>query len=109
MKFAHEFKAALIREGFPPDWVELAIPYSQLKKILKKVSTELQDIGLDPATLAQFSPDPGEGQDLKRSDQEGAIAYKYDFEGRISIAHLYQDLHLKLTKYQVIRRSFGPS
>lgn len=37
--------------GFPPHWVERAIPYSQLKKCLKKVQRELQDLGLDQETL----------------------------------------------------------
>ena len=53
MKFAHEFKEALIQEGFPPHWVESAIPYGQLKKCIKKVERELRSIGLDSATLAQ--------------------------------------------------------
>lgn len=39
------------RAGFPPHWVNQAIPYSQLKKCLKKVQRELQDLGLDPDTL----------------------------------------------------------
>lgn len=37
--------------GFPSHWVDQAIPYSQLKKCLKKVQRELQDLGLDPDTL----------------------------------------------------------
>jgi E3 ubiquitin-protein ligase BAH len=79
MKFAHEFKAALVKEGFPIYWVESAVPYSQLKKILKKVSKELQQIGLDPATLALFVPNP-ESQHERRGSVEGA-AYQYIFEG----------------------------
>lgn len=44
---------------FPPHWVEHAIPYGQLKKCLKKVQRELQDLGLDPETLrALLDPDP---------------------------------------------------
>lgn len=82
MKFAHEFKDALIREGFPSSWVESAIPYSQLKKVIKKVLIELQAIGLDPATLTQFKPDPNqvlhEGQ---RGSDERGLAYRYGFEG----------------------------
>jgi hypothetical protein len=37
MKFAHEFREALEREGFPARWVASAVPYGQLKKCLKKV------------------------------------------------------------------------
>ncbi|TQV98320.1 RING-14 protein [Cordyceps javanica] len=51
MKFAHDFKQNLASQDFPPHWVERAIPYSQLKKCLKKVQRELQDLGLDQETL----------------------------------------------------------
>ncbi|EEY23568.1 RING-14 protein [Verticillium alfalfae VaMs.102] len=54
MKFAHDFKETLSREGFPSHWVESAIPYSQLKKVLKRVAGELNDLGLDPETLRQL-------------------------------------------------------
>lgn len=36
---------------FPAHWVAQAIPYSQLKKCLKKVQRELQELGLDQETL----------------------------------------------------------
>jgi hypothetical protein len=87
MKFAHEFKTALIQEGFPREWVDLSIPYGQLKKVLKKVSTELREIGLDPATLAQLSSDP-RPRDGQRGNEEGFVAYRYDIEGIIRTAHL---------------------
>ncbi|CAM1503719.1 Fc.00g013100.m01.CDS01 [Cosmosporella sp. VM-42] len=51
MKFGHDFKETLAGQDFPPHWVDHAIPYSQLKKCLKKVTRELQDLGLDPETL----------------------------------------------------------
>ncbi|KAM3550617.1 hypothetical protein ARSEF4850_008252 [Beauveria asiatica] len=51
MKFAHDFKQNLASQDFPPHWVERAIPYSQLKKCLKKIQRELQDLGLDQETL----------------------------------------------------------
>ncbi|KAJ3499796.1 hypothetical protein NLG97_g64 [Lecanicillium saksenae] len=51
MKFAHDFKQNLASQDFPPHWVARAIPYSQLKKCLKKVQRELQDLGLDQETL----------------------------------------------------------
>lgn len=51
MKFAHEFKETLEREGFPEHWRAAAIPYSQLKKCLKRVQRELETLGLDKETL----------------------------------------------------------
>ncbi|PHH81878.1 hypothetical protein CDD83_3457 [Cordyceps sp. RAO-2017] len=51
MKFAHGFKETLANQGFPHHWVKQAIPYSELKKCLKRVQRELQDLGLDPDTL----------------------------------------------------------
>jgi len=80
MKFAHEFKDALIKEGFPPHWVESAIPYSQLKKCIKKVEKELQSLGLDSATLAQLYPDTPEEQEPNRE----IVGFEYDFESRLS-------------------------
>jgi E3 ubiquitin-protein ligase BAH len=41
--------------GFPQKWVDSAIPYGQLKKCLKKVTTELDHLGLDRDTLAQLA------------------------------------------------------
>ncbi|KAF4121580.1 SPX domain [Geosmithia morbida] len=55
MKFARDFKETLASQGFPSHWVENAIPYGQLKKCLKKVQRELQDLGLDPDTLKALS------------------------------------------------------
>jgi E3 ubiquitin-protein ligase BAH len=54
MKFAHEFKETLEREAFPDHWLAAAIPYSQLKKCLKRVQHELQELGLDNSTLQQL-------------------------------------------------------
>jgi E3 ubiquitin-protein ligase BAH len=51
MKFGHEFKARLLQDGFPPHWVDAAISYSQLKKCIKRVESELSILGLDTATL----------------------------------------------------------
>lgn len=54
MKFAHEFKETLEREAFPEHWLAAAIPYSQLKKCLKKVQRELESLGLDKETLQRL-------------------------------------------------------
>ncbi len=39
MKFAREFRTALVNEGYPAHWVNAAIPYGQLKKSIKKVAS----------------------------------------------------------------------
>ncbi|KAL5597061.1 hypothetical protein BROUX41_006272 [Berkeleyomyces rouxiae] len=70
MKFGHDFKQALEHEGFPQHWVEHAIPYSQLKKCLKKILNELRDLGLDSETIKQLvSPTP-----------DAALKLQYDLE-----------------------------
>lgn len=51
MKFGHVFKETLRNEGYPPEWVESAISYSQLKKCINRLTSELLQVGLDPATL----------------------------------------------------------
>jgi E3 ubiquitin-protein ligase BAH len=79
MKFAHEFKAALIREGFPPHWVDSAVPYGQLKKIIKKVTIELRSLGLDSSTLSQLV---SEVDSNAPPDRRGSgVAFQYDFDG----------------------------
>jgi E3 ubiquitin-protein ligase BAH len=60
--------------AFPPHWVCLAIPYSQLKKCLKKVQRELQDLGLDPDTLRQ----------LLQANEASPLALKYNLDGTLN-------------------------
>ena len=84
MKFAHEYKEALRREGFPPHWVESAIPYGQLKKCIKKVASELQSLGLDPTTLARLVP-PVTSNISEVEPQQGSLAFQYDFRGKLSL------------------------
>lgn len=71
MKFAQEFKKALQEEGFPDKWVESAIPYGQLKKCLKRVTNELNQIGLGKETLARLANTPASDTPL------GEIAFDY--------------------------------
>ncbi|KAK6213016.1 ring-14 protein [Colletotrichum tabaci] len=73
MKFAHDFKETLRREDFPSHWIDLAIPYGQLKKVLKRVARELNDLGLDPETLRQLL-DPADDSPL-------AAKYRLDAAG----------------------------
>jgi hypothetical protein len=84
MKFAHELKEALRREGFPPHWVESAIPYGQLKKCIKKVEGELRGLGLDADTLRQLiPPHPYSGsQRVPQASGDGAVAFQYYFAGQ---------------------------
>lgn len=55
MKFGHEYSTALANDGFPPEWVEKAIEYKHLKKCIKKIHNELEDLGLDEQTLGVLS------------------------------------------------------
>lgn len=96
MKFARDFRDALASQGtpsptpamtwetlggriltcytigFPAHWVDQAIPYGQLKKCLKKVQRELQELGLDPETLrALIDPE---------SDSPLALQYQLESE-----------------------------
>jgi hypothetical protein len=57
MKFGHAFLEALAADSYPQHWVEKAIHYRQLKKILGKVRDELIKNGYDPDTLHQLLAD----------------------------------------------------
>lgn len=57
MKFGHSFKEALQGETYPQHWVDKAIPYGQLKKLLGKVREELSRNGYDPDTLHRLLAD----------------------------------------------------
>ncbi|KAF8477527.1 SPX domain-containing protein [Kalaharituber pfeilii] len=46
MKFAHSFKEELQNNEYPPEWLDAAIRYRQLKKCIKKVQRELEELGL---------------------------------------------------------------
>lgn len=57
MKFGHAFLEALAADSYPQHWVDKAIPYRQLKKILGKVREELVKNGYDPDTLHRLLAD----------------------------------------------------
>lgn len=46
MKFAKLFQQALSNEHIPPEWIDKAIQYKQLKKRINKVVSELEEIGI---------------------------------------------------------------
>ncbi|KKA29289.1 hypothetical protein TD95_002521 [Thielaviopsis punctulata] len=79
MKFGHDFKEALKCQGFPPHWIEHAIPYSQLKKCLKKILNELQQLGLDAETI----------QELLSASSKDDVRLKYDLQ-ESTIFHVLQ-------------------
>ena len=51
MKFAREFQESLNKGEYPQPWLDSAISYRQLKKVIKKVQAELQSLGLDRRAL----------------------------------------------------------
>lgn len=65
--------------GFPPHWVAHAIPYGQLKKCLKKVQRELQELGLDAETLRA----------LLDSDTDSPVALNYSLNGMPVLFDIY--------------------
>ncbi|KAF2665247.1 RING-14 protein [Microthyrium microscopicum] len=65
MKFAQEFKARLLQDGFPAEWVNSAISYGQLKKCIKRVQQELTTLGLDAKTLHTLLETVEQGQAVK--------------------------------------------
>ncbi|KAK6063673.1 hypothetical protein SCUP234_13313 [Seiridium cupressi] len=96
MKFAQEFKKSLQHEGFPQKWVDSAIPYGQLKKCLKKVTRELEELGLDKDTLAQLAAD----QSASTGPFSSQHGWKYDLNGEPSRSH---HLRPKLTVFVHLR------
>lgn len=68
MKFGHTFQEALQGEAYPQHWVEKAIPYRQLKKILGKVREELITKGYDPDTLHKLLADHNAKYSLETSE-----------------------------------------
>ncbi|KAI3319961.1 RING-14 protein [Xylariaceae sp. AK1471] len=78
MKFAQEFRKALQQEDFPQKWKDCAIPYGQLKKCLKKVTKELQEIGLDKETLTQLAAGQQPSSDHTFTD----LGFRYHLDGK---------------------------
>lgn len=68
MKFGHAFQEALKADSYPRHWVEKAVPYRQLKKILGKVREELVKNGYDPATLHRLLADHNAEYRLESDD-----------------------------------------
>ena len=75
MKFGHFYLQHLLKDGFPPHWVDSAISYRELKKCIKRVEDELSTIGLDAQALGQL---------LKSLEEERP---RYDFHDGDEAAH----------------------
>lgn len=88
MKFAHRYKAELLEQGFPKHWVDSAVPYGELKKVIKKICRELKEYGLDIASFVQLPPEPDkESQSFEgavRRNSNGAITFQYNIGGMLS-------------------------
>ncbi|KAH9829797.1 putative RING finger protein [Teratosphaeria destructans] len=55
MKFGHEYEQVLATEDFPTQWLGSAIDYKYMKKCIKKIHRELEDLGLDAETIIHLS------------------------------------------------------
>ncbi|KAJ5046435.1 uncharacterized protein L3040_003679 [Drepanopeziza brunnea f. sp. 'multigermtubi'] len=76
MKFGHKFADAMANEGWPQTWVNSAIPYKGLKKVLKQIQAELEALGLDAATLTQLRQPNLDEEGRHRS----GVAFQYNFK-----------------------------
>lgn len=86
MKFGRQFKTVLLEQGFPQQWVDDAVPYSQLKKVINKLCNELNGYGLDIASLAQAQPMPSDdirssGDAARRGSSDGTVTFQYNLAG----------------------------
>ncbi|KAL6851984.1 SPX domain-containing protein [Trichoderma novae-zelandiae] len=101
MKFAHELKQSLASQGFPPHWVAHAIPYGQLKKCLKKVQRELQELGLDAETLRALL-DP-------KTDSPVALNYSLNPSSNSTIVRPKLTVEIHLHEGNIIDASLTPA
>ena len=81
MKFGHIFKQSLRDEGFPPEWVDSAISYSQLKKCIKRLTSELHDVGLDPETLSKLLKHVEDYNAAAKQDDDQERPFEYILNG----------------------------
>lgn len=81
----------IISKGFPEKWISSAVPYGQLKKCIKKVTKELQELGLDKDTLTQLT--------ASQQDPSG-VAFQYHLDGKAADSKRFRPrltffIHLK--------------
>jgi E3 ubiquitin-protein ligase BAH len=102
MKFAHTFQQTLEREKFPPDWVDSAISYGQLKKCIKRLAEELQQVGLDPATLSKLLKHVEDYNASTTHDDDQERPFEYILSPDSSVdgaSHTRKAFHPKLLFY----------
>ncbi|KAL8810123.1 MAG: hypothetical protein Q9200_002830 [Gallowayella weberi] len=75
MKFGREYVATLQQEQYPQHWVQSSISYRQLKKCIRKIQSELSQLGLDASAIETLlrSTDTAETKALPPA---GTAAYK---------------------------------
>ena len=88
MKFGQVFKEALRKEGFPSEWVNSAISYSQLKKCINRLTNELAELGLDPGTLNRLLRHVEDFNAL-RAVADGNSAVAHDFARLPAVAFTF--------------------
>lgn len=54
MKFARDYEAGLQNEQYPSHWITSSISYRQLKKCIRKIQSEIQELGLDPIEIKKL-------------------------------------------------------
>ncbi|KAI5286792.1 hypothetical protein KEM54_006504 [Ascosphaera aggregata] len=84
MKFAHNYEQALRSERYPPQWLEAAIQYKELKKAIKKVEQELYSRGLPPAILNLYWHPPVTSN---LDEEDTVIGFHYMLRRKTPIIH----------------------
>ncbi|OAL54895.1 RING-14 protein-like protein [Pyrenochaeta sp. DS3sAY3a] len=82
MKFGHLFKQSLKNEGYPPEWVDSAISYSQLKKCINRLTDELRQVGLDPETLSKLLKHVEDYNASVDKDEDQHRPFEYILQGK---------------------------
>lgn len=79
MKFAHSFSEELRNNEYPPEWQNAAIRYRQLKKCIKKVMQELDELGLSTDTLKRLAEHHRNTTSVAVDDDEVPEDRRYSF------------------------------
>ncbi|KAF2774093.1 hypothetical protein EJ03DRAFT_323434 [Teratosphaeria nubilosa] len=77
MKFGHEYEQVLATEDFPTQWLGSAIDYKYMKKCIKKIHRELEDLGLDAETIIHLSRQIGFEQREKGNGRPKAEHHEF--------------------------------